>query len=66
MPDWFKEGGFPMFFILAFGGLAIATAFVYAIRPRKERGPDEDDRADGPVCLCCHDAPATRRKLAAI
>lgn len=37
MPDWFKEGGFPMWFILAFGGIAVATAFVFAIRPQKER-----------------------------
>jgi len=35
----FRNGGFPMFFILGFGFLALATAFWYALRPdEKVRG----------------------------
>ena len=29
----FRNGGFPMFFILAFGAIALATAFWFALRP---------------------------------
>ncbi len=32
----FRNGGFPMFFIVAFGLIALVTAFVYAVRPRAE------------------------------
>ena len=33
MIELFKEGGFPMWFILALGFTALATAFWYAMRP---------------------------------
>lgn len=36
MIELFKLGGFPMFFIVAFGLIALVTAFVYAVRPRAE------------------------------
>jgi len=31
----FKEGGFPMWVVLAFGLTALATAFVFAVRPNE-------------------------------
>lgn len=33
----FRSGGFPMFFIVAFGMTALITAFSYAMRPSLER-----------------------------
>jgi hypothetical protein len=33
----FKEGGFPMWFVVTFGLVALATALVFAIRPRREQ-----------------------------
>jgi hypothetical protein len=32
-----RNGGFPMYFILAFGIIALATAFVFAVKPERER-----------------------------
>jgi hypothetical protein len=39
MPNLIRDGGFSMWFILAFGGIALVTAFVFAARPdvRSER-----------------------------
>jgi uncharacterized membrane protein len=37
MLTMFRNGGFPMFFILAFGLLALGTAFAYALRPLRDR-----------------------------
>ncbi len=37
MYDLFRAGGFPMFFIVAFGLVALVTAFSYAMRPTLER-----------------------------
>lgn len=37
MLTMFRAGGFPMFFILAFGLLALGTAFAYALRPLRDR-----------------------------
>ena len=39
MLTFFRNGGFPMFFILFFGAVALATAFWFAVRP--------SDRHDG-------------------
>lgn len=33
----FRNGGFPMFFIVGFGLIALITAFAYAMRPAPER-----------------------------
>ena len=37
MWDLFRAGGFPMFFVVAFGLTALITAFSYAMRPAPER-----------------------------
>lgn len=37
MLTMFRNGGFPMWFILVFGLLTLGTAFVYALRPARER-----------------------------
>ena len=37
MLNMFREGGFPMWFILFFGGAGLVTAFVYAARPDARR-----------------------------
>ncbi|MGZ3448425.1 MAG: hypothetical protein ACXVEF_02435 [Polyangiales bacterium] len=37
MYTMFRNGGFPMFFILAFGLIALGTAFGYAIKPVRDR-----------------------------
>jgi hypothetical protein len=39
MPNLIRDGGFSMWFILAFGGVALVTAFAFAVRPmaRSER-----------------------------
>jgi hypothetical protein len=37
MLTMFRNGGFSMFFILAFGLIALATAFIFALRPRADR-----------------------------
>lgn len=33
MPDWFKAGGYPMWFLLAFGAFAVIAAARFAWRP---------------------------------
>lgn len=37
MWNLFREGGFPMFFVVGFGLLALSTAFAFALRPSEER-----------------------------
>jgi hypothetical protein len=37
MLELFKDGGFPMFFVVGFGLIALVTALLYAIRPKAER-----------------------------
>ncbi len=37
MMTLFRNGGFPMYFILVFGLVMLVTALAYAVRPAKER-----------------------------
>ncbi|MBS0658928.1 MAG: hypothetical protein JSR82_11875 [Verrucomicrobia bacterium] len=37
MLTMFRNGGFPMWFILVFGLLTLGTAFLYALRPARDR-----------------------------
>ena len=37
MIQLFRNGGFPMFFVVGFGLVALITAFSYAMRPAPER-----------------------------
>ena len=39
MPNWFREGGFPMWITLVFGLLAIGSAARYALRPWRRHLP---------------------------
>lgn len=37
MWNLFRDGGFPMFFVVGFGLVALSTAFAYALRPSVDR-----------------------------
>ena len=39
MPNWFRDGGFPMWITLVFGLLAIGAAARYALRPWRRHLP---------------------------